>query len=148
MFDHLSELDISRTVFHSIPNKQVQRGAALELSDVETDLDDTNRNLLRGKLAGGLRQYGHPVVIDTSIRSPVPGIVMGSLSRADQDFVEVSRHVAQFFYDKQPTSSAGGVFVMADCRLQLRRAVALVMLEQVAGSIPTPRTDGGRTGST
>ena len=143
MLDHLSELDISRTVFHDIPNKQVRRGATLELSDVETVLDVTNRNLLRGKLVGGLRSYGYPIVVDTSIQSPVPPIVDRNLSGAGQDFVGASRYIAQFLYDKQPPSSLSGVLVMAECRLQSHRALALIKLEQVAGSIPTPHVDRG-----
>ena len=144
MFDYLTELEISRTVFHDLPNRKSRLGAALELSDIETELDVTNRNLLRGKLVGGLQRHGYPIVIDTSIESSVAAMVYKSLSEADLDIVTMSRYIAQFLYDKQPLSSVEGVLAVIECQLRSRRALALVKLEQVAGSLPVPRTDGGR----
>ena len=143
MFDHLSELDISRTVFHDVPNKRLQRGSTLELSDVETPLDDTKRNLLRSRLTDGLQRRGYPIVIDTSIQSPVPTMIYGNLSGESQDFVSVSQHIARYLYEKQLTSSASGVLVMAECRLRSRRALALIKLEKASGILPDRSSDGG-----
>ena len=143
MFDHLSELDISRTVFHDVPSKRLQRDSTLELSDVETILDDTKRNLLRSRLVEGLQRRGYPIVIDTSIQSPVPPAIYGNLSGAGHDFVGVSQYIAQFLYEKQLTSSANGVLVMAECRLRSRYALALIKLEKASGFLPDRSSDGG-----
>ena len=143
MFDHLNELDITRTVFHDVPNKRLQRGSALELSDVETPLDDTKRNLLRSRLTDGLQRRGFPIVIDTSIQSPVPAMICRGLSEVGQSLVSASQYIARFLYESQLTSSADGVLVMAECRLRSRRALALIKLEKASGFLRDRSLDGG-----
>lgn len=143
MFDHLSELDISRTVFHDVPSKRVQRSSTLELSDVETILDDTKRNLLRSRLVDGLQRRGYHTVVDTDIQSLMPPMVSAYLSGMNDNFVNVSQHIARFLYEKQLSYSASGVLAMAECRLRSHRALALIKLEKASGFLPDRSSDGG-----
>ena len=143
MFDHLSELDISRTVFHDVPSRRLQQDSTLELSDVETVLDDTKRNLLRTRLVDGLQKRGYHTVVDTGIQSLVPPMVSAYLSRTNDNFVNVSQHIARFLYEKQLGYSASGVLAMAECRLRSRRALALIKLEKASGFLPDRSSDGG-----
>ncbi|MER6641057.1 nucleoid-associated protein [Streptomyces microflavus] len=140
------DLVVEQAIVHVVPKRI--RGtelAPLELSQAVCRLDDTVRTALQARLRDVLARLGREVVEDPDIKAGLPNAVRAFLN-GDQDLVSVSGEIAHLLRDNQTGSNPAGLLLVATTRLNDRRALLMVKLEQETGmQAKVITTDGLRT---
>ena len=140
----LSRLEIDRVIFHDVPARRAGSAAVPTLSEIEAPLGTAALNFFRRRLVGTLTRNAFPVVFQDSTMSVVPSLTSKSLSGASQDFVRDSQGIAMHLFNMQPGSSPPGMLAVAECRLSVLRAFAIVKLEHDEGTRALPDNSQGR----
>ena len=131
-------LTINRVILHGVPSRRTGGARAPDLSEAESVVPVEALNYLRRKLIGSLAGKSYPIVFDYSQNSPLPGLVVKSLSGANQDFIQDSQAIANHLFQMQPGISPPGMLAVVECRLGAQRAFAVVKLEHDEGTRATP----------
>jgi len=144
-------LQLRRLMVHEIP--RAYRGddnAPLGLSDGESILEPAVVADLQARLRELLARTSRPIVEDTTVGSPVPGLIRdhlggGAADRNEDDFVDTTQWFARHLRTCQTGSNSGGLLMAADVVLDGRPALLLVKLEHAKGIRGSRRSRDGRT---
>jgi nucleoid associated protein NdpA len=128
-------LEIGETIVHGIPQAAVRDRdvAALQLSDVTTDLPDDVLGILQTRLRGVLASDARQIVEDPNTRSPVPTLTRELLIGATGDFVATSQKLAVALQASQTGRSPAGVLLVARATYDCTPVVLMVKLEREDG---------------
>ena len=122
----LGRLDIEKLIVHDVPSRRVNTSGPMPtLSEIESPLSTTIRNYIRDKVARTLVNSSFPVVFDSALGSPVPGLVMGNLHDETQDFVETSQKLANHLFQSQKGFNPSGLLVVAQAKVEGIRSLAV-----------------------
>jgi hypothetical protein len=130
--------NVSRVIFHDVPKKRpggVQANPLL--SDIETSLDATQRELLRSKLVQVIgSKSASSIQFDEGSTSPAPETVqrLTEPGVVSDTFIEASQQLAKHLFTTQnPTMSAGLLCVM-DLKVGEQQGLAILKLEREEGA--------------
>jgi len=129
-------LVINRIIMHEIV-RGGPKGADQQLSDVPTDVSETDRVFIQERIRKALPKDARPITEESEL-SPVSLSIRTYLQSSDSDGVAVSRTLAKCLQESQPAVSPGGIFVFADATLDKKSALLIAKLEHQEGVRVSP----------
>jgi len=128
------ELFINSVIIHQVPKRPVKGGGEpLKLSGIESELTDGLANFFRESIIKSLKLSSYRVVFDGATDSPVPNLVHGALCHSENDFVAMSRHIAEHLYVSQTGSMSSGLLTVMQASVAAAPAIAILKLEKESG---------------
>lgn len=133
----LATLAIRHVIFHDVPKVyKSATGVTPILADVETELDQDRKTLLKSKLVqvlGSTKAY--PVEFNPNSASPVPDEVRRMTKHYDgKVFIEASQKLANYLFEQQLGSISPGLLCVIDVVVSGMPATALMKLEREEGA--------------
>ncbi len=106
------------------------------LADVETELDQERKDLLKNKLIQVLgSSKAYPVEFNPNSASPVPGEVRKMTKKYDgKVFIESSQKLANYLFEQQIGSISAGLLCVIDVAISGKAATVLMKLEREEGA--------------
>lgn len=138
----LSLLTFNHMIFHDIPLPSP--GTSIELTEVETDVDDELRNFVRLKLTKGLVKSGFDIAFDENVGNQTRDAVNQMIRQRESNFVSLSGSLASHLYASQNNSMSLGLLMVATTTNRGKPGVALVKIERDEGVSINPTTLEGR----
>lgn len=134
MRNDFGDLAIDEAIVHIVPRsrKTDPVEAKIQLSDTVCELTGKVRTELQGKLRDVMARLGREVVEDPEAKSKLPEYVQDFLE-GRMDLVEASGEIAYLLRNSQSGVSPAGLLLVASARLDGRKALLMVKLEQETG---------------
>lgn len=137
-----SSLRLWDIVMHQVtvnPEKDGPKFVALT-TDAPVTLASEDRRLITKRFTLALAKGGSPVKEQTETASPVPAYIR-SLWSDDEDYIEVSRKIAQHLADCQPLTAGPGLLVLARAGLTDDENILLAKVEHQEAMRIEPRVN-------
>src|SRR5436305_3802713 len=111
MKSDLALLVVNKVIIHEVPKHSRQGdGSAPVYSEVESPLDRDLAMFFHGKMITSLRSNkSFDICIDPVCASPIPGLLTRHLSSDGNEFVEISKRIAEHLYNIQDGTNPGGL---------------------------------------
>jgi hypothetical protein len=135
--DDLATIVIRHVIFHDVPQRVRDGGAAPQLSDIETKVDASQKGHLRTKLARVLNSTkAYPIQFLTSTASPVPRQVklLTDPSYSSKNFIEGSRELADYLFEQHTAATSPGLLCVIDATSAGNSSLILMKLERERGA--------------
>jgi hypothetical protein len=144
----LAALTVRQIIFHDVPNNPRGGIGQPTLTDTETTTDARRVGILKKRLT---QVFGSGAAFEvefiSSTASPVPPLVRTLTSQAlpSKDFIEASRTMAQFLFQKQMGSTSPGLLCVVAITCGARTGVAIMKLEREEGADLHLKRDGSHS---
>jgi 37-kD nucleoid-associated bacterial protein len=133
----LASLTVRQIIFHDVPNNPRGGNGQPTLTDTETTTDAKRVGILKKRLT---QVFGSGAAFEVeflaSTASPVPSLVLTLTSQVlpSNDFIEASRKMAQYLFEKQMGSTSPGLLCVVAVTCGSRTGVAIMKLEREEGA--------------
>lgn len=143
----LGRLRVQRFIAHDVPLRTPgERDQQLLFSEVESPLTPANRNFFQERISTSLSSSAFDVVVDQETTSPVPEYINQIISGDSEDFVEISRGIAQHLYNCQNRVNSPGIVALVQATIQQIQTLVILKLEREEGiRVHQENVDGQRT---
>lgn len=130
----IGQLFINSVIIHPVPKRPVKGGGEpLKLSGIESELTPGMANFFRESIIKSLTASSYRVAFDGATSSPVPNLVHGALSHPENEFVAMSRQIAEHLYESQNGSMSSGLLTVMQASVAAAPAIAILKLEKESG---------------
>jgi hypothetical protein len=135
MKSDLALLVVNKVIIHEVPKHSKQGGGNAPIySEVESPLDADLAMFFHGKMITSLRSNkSFDICIDPVCASPVPGLLTRHLGSDGNEFVEITKRIAEHLYNIQDGTNPGGLLAVLDCSINGNQALGLIKLEKEEG---------------
>jgi hypothetical protein len=128
---------IKHVIFHDVPQKH--RGSVGQplLSDVETEVDATQKAHLRTKLTRVLNSTkAYPIRFQTTTASPVPAETrrLTRSAHKSDDFIKASHKLANYLFEQHTGVTSAGLLCVIDAVASGKPCLILMKLERERGA--------------
>jgi hypothetical protein len=135
LIDGMTEIDLGQLIFekiilHKVPTNSFKDSEALELSDVESPIDNEITNMFAKRLNDCLAKNYYEVEFDLESESCVPELVINSLKDPSSNFIDISREIARHLYKVQTGNISSGLLAVIQGSVSERRVLAILKLEE------------------
>ena len=147
MKSDLALLKVNKVIIHEVPKHTKHGGSASGpvYSEVESQLDQELALYFQEKTISSLGSHkSFDIEVDLSSLSPVPALLTKHLNSSGEDFVEISKKIAEHLYNIQDGTNPAGLLAVLDCGLHKERALGLIKLEKEEGVRLKQQRLGGR----
>jgi hypothetical protein len=147
--DDLATLQITRVIFHDVPQRLKNSEQQPTLSEVESEVDNNEVKHLRDRIKRALGSpRAYEIEFDPSSGSPVPALVRELTANitTSQVFVSSSQKIARYLFEQQTGATSPGLLAVMDCVIQGEQSLAILKLEREQGAqLEFSQRDGKRT---
>jgi len=147
--DDIATLQITRVIFHDVPQRVRDGEQGPMLSEIESAIDAKKVRHLRDRLK---RAFGSPrayeIQFDATSASPVPGAIRVGTSRmlTSEEFVSASQAIARYLFEQQNRVTSPGLLAIMDCVVQSQQSLSILKLEREEGEqLELSERNGKRT---
>jgi nucleoid-associated protein YejK len=129
-------LQVDKLIIHEIPRRRTDQPTSLRVTDVESTLDQDDRNFFSERIKESLLKSSHDVAFNSESDSPVPKLIFKALSKSSnkkENFVNISQSIATHLYGCQTGVNPPGVLVIAQIKLANKPSLAILKLEKEEG---------------
>jgi hypothetical protein len=134
--DDLATLQITRVIFHDIPQRGRDGQQQPVLSEIESAVDANKVRHLRDRLKRALGSpRAYEIQFDAGSASPVPGTIRDCTAKtlASEEFVAASHVVARYLFEQQNRVISPGLLAVMDCVVQAQQSFSILKLEREEG---------------
>ena len=135
--DDLATTVIRHVIFHDLPRRVRDGGAQPQLSDVETEVDATQKSHLKTKLTRVLNSTkAYPIQFLSTTASPVPVEVRHITESGYQTeyFIQASRKLANYLFEQHNGAISPGLLCVIDAVASGKPCLILMKLEREGGA--------------
>ncbi|MGJ3245689.1 MAG: nucleoid-associated protein [Elainellaceae cyanobacterium] len=130
----LGRLRIQRVIAHDIPLQiPGEREQNLLFSEVESPLNQNNKNFFKERINRSLSSAAFDVIVDPETTSPVPKYIHQLISGDSQKFVKISQDISQHLYNCQNRANSEGIVVLIQATIQQSHSLVILKLEKEQG---------------
>jgi hypothetical protein len=135
MKSDLALLTVNKVIIHEVPKHSKHGGGNAPIySEVESPLDQDLAEFFHGKMIGSLgSSKSFDICIDSTCTSPVPELLTKHLRSVGNEFVEITKKIAEHLYNIQDGTNPGGLLAILDCVISDNRALGIIKLEKEEG---------------